>query len=380
MEKELIEKKNDLITRAEEVLNKAKEETRELSDEELKLITEIKEQVNRISKTLAVKEELEKVEGGDVKVKEEKVDAKVEERAIEEEAQFEAFIRNRFNERANNMTFTDNTAVIPKTIADKIIKKVYDICPILAKATRYNVKGQLDIPYYDDSTTRISMAFSSEFNELDSNIGKFMTITLSQHLAGVLTLISRSLINNSQFDIVSHVIDLMATDVARFIEKVLLKGDTVEGVDGLSTVNNITTTASATAVVPEELIEIQGSVKDVYQTNACWIMSPKTRTEFRKLKDEVGRYLLQDDITAPFGVTLLGKPVYVSDNMDDIATGKTIVYYGDLRGLAVKFSEEFTAEVLREKYSTQHAVGIVGWTEFDAKVENQQMLAALKMA
>ena len=34
MSKELMEKKNDLITRAEEVLNTAKEETRELTDAE----------------------------------------------------------------------------------------------------------------------------------------------------------------------------------------------------------------------------------------------------------------------------------------------------------------------------------------------------------
>ena len=37
-------------------------------------------------------------------------------------------------------------------------------------------------------------------------------------------------------------------------------------------------------------------------------------------------------------------------------------------------------EVLREKYAEQHAIGIVAWLEMDAKIENQQKIAVLKMA
>jgi HK97 family phage major capsid protein len=98
------------------------------------------------------------------------------------------------------------------------------------------------------------------------------------------------------------------------------------------------------------------------------------------LKSTTGYYLLNDDVSSPFGTTLLGKPVYVSDNMEDMAAGKTAIYYGDLTGLATKFSEEMNIEVLREKYATQHAVGVVGWFEFDAKVEDAQKIAKLVMA
>ena len=109
-------------------------------------------------------------------------------------------------------------------------------------------------------------------------------------------------------------------------------------------------------------------------------MSSKTRTALRLLKDDVGRYLLNDDITSPFGTTLLGKPVYVSDNMPDMAAGKKAIYYGDMRGLATKFGEDINIEVLREKYATMHAIGVVGWVEFDSKIENEQAIAAMTMA
>jgi HK97 family phage major capsid protein len=109
-------------------------------------------------------------------------------------------------------------------------------------------------------------------------------------------------------------------------------------------------------------------------------MNSKTRTALRKLTDDVGRYLLVDDLASPFGKSLLGKPVFVSDNMPDIGAGAKPIYYGDMSGLATKFSEELAVEVLREVYAAQHAIGVVGWIEFDAKVQDQQKIAVLKMA
>lgn len=386
MEKELNERKNDLITRAEETLNKAKEEKRELTEAEAEELAEIRDNVRRIMKTLELKGEFDKMEGKALEKeglpKDEaktEVEIEKEERALNEEKAFADYIRGVVtNERATNMTLTDNGAVIPTTIANRIIRKVYDISPILQKSTKYNVKGTLELPYYDESTQAITVAFATEFQELESNIGKLDSITLTGYLAGALSLISRSLINNSQFDIVAFVVDVMAYDISRFIEDTLLNGK--GSVTGLSSLTNVKTTASATEVTADELILAQGQVKDVYQNNAIWIMSPATRDAIRSLKDKMGRYLLQDDISLPFGKSLLGKPVYVSDNMNDITAGKTAIYYGDMSGLATKFSEELSIQVLREKYATMHAVGVVGWIEFDSKVENAQKIVAVKMA
>lgn len=385
MEKELTEKKNDLITRAEEVLNKAKEDCRELTEDEAMELAEIRDDIKKIKETLELKGFFDK-EGGDRPMEEPKEKVEIEKeiettRALEEreEKAFENYIRGVVtNERDANMTLTDNGAVIPTTIANRIIKKVYDICPILERSTKYNVKGKLDLPYYDESTQAITVAWATEFVELESNVGKLDSIELTGYLAGALTLISRSLINNSQVDVVAFVVDRMAYDIARFIENVLLNGG--GSVKGLTGVTNITTAASSTAITADELIKVQGSVKDVFQENAIWIMNPATRDAIRSLKDGMGRYLLQDDISLPFGKSLLGKPIYVSDNMPTMAAGKVAVYYGDMRGLATKFSEDMNIQVLREKYATQHAIGVVGWLEFDSKVEDAQKIAEIKMA
>ena len=63
--------------------------------------------------------------------------------------------------------------------------------------------------------------------------------------------------------------------------------------------------------------------------------------------------------------------------MDNIGSGKTVIYYGAMSGLATKFVEELEIEALREKYADQHAVGVVAWMEFDAKVEDAQKISKL---
>ena len=389
-----IERQNDLIVRAETLVNTAENEKRELTEAEAAELAEIRDDIQRIKKFLDIQDEIdnarptEKVEG-EAKKAEDTIDGEGaracgdEQRAVEEAETkaFAEYIRGVVsgNLRAGELAPANNGAIIPKTIAKKINELVYDVCPILDRSEKFNVKGTLELPYYPaDAATQITVAFASEFTDLASSTGNFTTIELSGYLAGALTKISKSLINNTDIDLVGFIVKRMAYDIARFIEKNLLGfgGGSVVGLGGAT---NVTTAASASAITADELISFQGTVKDVYQDRAIWIMSPKTRDALRLLKDDVGRYLLNDDISAPFGKVLLGKPVYVSDNMPDIATGVKAIYYGDMSGLATKFSEEMTIEVLRELYAAQHAVGVVGWLEFDAKVQDQQKIAVLKM-
>ena len=379
--KNLVELKNDKITKAEAILKDAEENKRELTPDEAAELAEIRDDVKRIKDALKIGDELD--DSKDKQPKQEPVPAGGEPKPTQQEQDtraFENFIRGRvMHERAGELKKTDNGAVIPTTISQQIVKKVYDVSPVLQRSQKYNVKGKLQIPYYDTASGGINVAYAEEFTPLTSSNGKFANITLDGFLAGALSKISNSLINNSQFDIVSFVVDQMGEDIARFIEHELLVG-TSGKVDGLSTLTNSVTAAAQAAITADEVVELKDSIKDVYQGNAIWIMSPATRTALRLLKGSDGHYLLNDDISSPFGTVLLGKPVYVSDNMPNMAEGATAIYYGDMTGLATKFSESITTQVLREKYVDEHATGVISWFEFDSKVQDAQKLAKLVMA
>ena len=378
--KALIEKRAALLEEAQGMITTCEAEARALNEDESVKYAEIFEEVRKLNDTIEAAKKLNEESSEEVRAAEQQEESQ----EMMEYRAFEAYVRGNAAEiRANNLTPATSPAsggaLIPTTIANKIIAKVYDICPLLEMSTKYNVKGKLQIPYYDESTTAITVAYQQEFVDLQSNVGAFTTIDLSGYLAGALALISRSLINNAQFDIVNYIINYMAYAIKKFIEGELIHG-TSGSVAGLSGITTSVTTASATAITADEVVKLHDAVKDDFQDGAIWIMSPATRTALRLLQDVNHHYLLNDDISSPFGATLLGKPVYVSDNMDNIATGKTTIIYGNPAGLATKFNEEISIEVLRERYAPQHAVGVIAWFEFDAKVENQQAFAKLVQA
>ena len=394
--KEMVEKQNDLFTRAESLVNKAESEKRELTEDEAAELAEIRDDIQRIKKYLDIVDDIDDARPSkDVKGEEKEAhdvidgeDARAcgdeKARETQETRAFENYLRGRvIHERAGELAPANNGAIIPKTIAKKIIEHVYEICPILAKADKYTIKGDLELPYYDNVTsgsgTPLTCTYQSEFVAMSSSTGNFTTISLGGFLAGALCKVSRSLINNVDFDIVGFVVKEMGVAIARFVEHELING-TVSKITGLSNSTNVKTAAAASAITSNELIELQAQVPDVYQANACWIMAPATRTAIRELKDQYGRYMLQDDISLPFGKSLLGKPVYISDNMPAMATKNMSVVYGDLSGLAVKFSEDINIQVLRERYADEHAVGVIGWLELDAKIADQQKIAVLKQA
>lgn len=376
--KELMEKRNGKVTEMKGLLDKVKGEERTMSEDEFTKFNSIDKEVKDLDALIAAETRAKGLEISNSFAN--ITDNKEEVRAQAEERAFENYIRGIVSEdRADvNMTTGDNGAVIPTSIANKIIKKVYDISPLYQLATRYNVGGTMTIPYYDESTQQITMAYASEFVELESKSGKFTSITLQGFLAGALTKVSKSLVNNSNFDIVSFVVNAMAEAIARWVEKELLNGTSTKIV-GLSGTTQLVTALSATALTADELIDLQELVPDVYQADAIWIMNRATRKAIRKLKDGDGTYLLQKDFNAKWGYTLLGKDVYTSTNMPAMASGTTAVYYGDMSGLAVKLAEDISIEVLREKFATQHAIGVVGWMELDSKLENAQKVAKLVM-
>lgn len=375
--KQLIEKRNALIEEMEKMVEVCETETRAFNEDESKRYEEITKELNDLDATLKAADELDEKRSYQPieKPDETKDRAELEERA------FESYIRGTLDleTRADvNLTKSDNGAVIPSSIANKIIEKVKEMSPLFAMATHYNVGGTLTIPSYDESTQKITMAYATEFATIDSTSGKFTSISLTGFLAGARSLVSKSLVNNSQFDLVPFVVRKMAEAAAYWIENQLINGTTSK-IEGLSKVAASVTAASATAVTADELIDLQETIPDVYQGGCIWVMSKATRTAIRKLKDGQNNYLLNKDATSRWGYTLFGKDVYISDNMPDMAAGKRAILYLDPTGLAVKMTETPSVEVLREKYADQHAIGVICWMELDSKVENAQKIAALAM-
>ena len=381
--KKLIEKRNDLVAQMDELVKLADIETRALNEDETKKFEELRAEVANIDKTLELaKEERSMMSTPDDK--KEEVTGKEKEQA--EERAFANFLRTgatSFNDvetRSDvNLGKGDNGVVVPATIAARIIKTVKNIAPIIQNSDFYDVKGDLVFVVDDESVTKTTCNYVAEFQELESTSGKFKAVTLKGNIAGVLVKVSKSLINNAGFDIVNYVVTKVADSIAQFLEGEMINGTTK--IEGLLNAKQVVTAAGATAVTADDLIDLQLKVPQQYRGNGCFIMSPKTFAACAKLKDGQGQYLLNKDITGAFGYTLLGRPVFESDNMPEVATKKAAVVFADLMGYATKISGD-SAEItiLQERFATQYAVGVAGYVEVDGKIVDQQRIAVLKMA
>ena len=373
--KGLEERRSDLKGQLEAMLDTAKAEERAMTSEEITKFDELENEIKNIDATIEREERRNMNENKEVVM-----DVTVEERDVKS---FADYIRNAVNGLENraetNLAKGDNGAVIPKTIVKKIMEKVEDISPIYKLATKYNIAGIVNVPKEDNTSDTITVAYATEFTELESHSNKFATIELTGYLYGALTKISKSLLRNSNFDLTNWVVNKMAKKIAKFIEGELINGTSakVSGIIGSYDADNMQIAlAKASTINADELIDLQELVPDEYQADCIWVMNRATRKAIRKLKDGQGNYLLEKDSTSKWGYRLMGNDVYCSDNISALGTAsKPVVMYGDFSGLAVKEGEKSEIQVLTERFATQHAIGVVAWGELDAKVEDTQKIA-----
>lgn len=383
--KKLNEEKAEVQAKMQGLLDGVKAEERAFTDDEIKLFDTLKSQVDAINKTIDAFEKSRELidddskENDDSKNNEERT-LKAEERDVKE---FANFIRtNVLNERAGESNFSQgqNGVIVPTTIANKIIKAAVNMSPILEKATKYNTNGKLEIPVYGKgaSDADITVAYGEDFTELVEKAGKFTSVTLNDYLIGALAKIGNSLVNNTDIDLVNVVINIIAEYIKIFLEGQVLNGSTnkIQGCKDIPA-GQVVTTAAAGVIAYDDLVKLKNKVIQAFRKGSIWVMSQETQTVLETMKDGNDRPLFVPDSTSEFDGQVLGYPVYVSDNMEEIAEEKSPIIFGNFSGIALKTSKELEIQVLKEKYATQHATGVVGWLQADARVEHTQKLAKL---
>lgn len=368
--KKMREKRNEIIAAMEAVVNAAAAEERSLTDDEITAYNGRRDELTRIDATIAALENVRSAE------RNEEHQPEGDEKLTPEERSFVSFLRGEIRVDVNT-TKTNAGAVIPTTVADRIVEYVKNVSPIAEYATRYEGIGKITIAYEDDANA-LSASYVEDLESADATAQKLTSVSLEGYKIRVPVKVSQQLLDNSQVDLIAYLVRRIGDALAAKIEREFLIGTSgkVEGLAG--GVKQTVTAVSATAVTTDELIDVQDAVPDIYQANSIWIMHPKTRTAIRKLKDGENRYLLNLDLNTKWGYSLLGKPVYASDAMPEPAAGAKTIFYGDMSGLAC-IIRGLRVRVLNERFADVDAVGIFGFAEIDAKIENTQKISVLTM-
>lgn len=372
--KKLMERREELKKKLAELVDAADNEERAMTEEETKDFDAAEKEIKEIDATIAREERARNIPT--VQQPAENHEMTQEERAAADEKAFADFIMNRVTEnRAGEIQLTqgNNGAIVPTTIANRIIKAVRDMVPFLQLSDVIYTNGKISVPVYgEDSTNYIKADYVDEGTELTDNIGKFTTIDLTGYVVGALALVSNKLKDNTDINVVDFVINQVAESIAEKLEKEFVNGSTK--IIGITSATKGITAASATAITYDELVSLKHSLKQRFRANARWIMNPATYTALCKLKDGNGQPYFKED-----EYKILGLPVIESDSMPTIAASAKAIVCADLSGYTIKATKSVEIQVLREKFSTKNMLGVLAFGEYDAKITDSKKIAVLTM-
>ena len=372
--KKLMERREELKKKLAELVDAADNEERAMTEDETKDFDAAEKEIKEIDATIAREERARNIPA--VQQPAENHEMTQEERAAADEKAFADFIMNRVTEnRAGEIQLTqgNNGAIVPTTIANRIIKSVRDMVPFLQLSDVIYTNGKLSVPVYgEDSTNYIKADYVDEGTELTDNIGKFTTIDLTGYVVGALALVSNKLKDNTDINVVDFVVNQVAESIAEKLEKEFVTGSTK--IIGITSATKGITAASATAITYDELVSLKHSLKQRFRANARWIMNPATYTALCKLKDGNGQPYFKED-----EYKILGLPVIESDSMPTIAASAKAIVCADLSGYTIKATKSVEIQVLREKFSTKNMLGVLAFGEYDAKITDSKKIAVLTM-
>lgn len=371
--KELIEKRGAVKRRMAELIGAIKTESRAFNAEEQAEFEKLEGDLNSLNATIdAEKRAQEAGLSAD--------DEEEEERAFMGDTEVRAakdivsdFIRG--NElRANEMTVAGTGSIVPSEFSRDIIHDTVALSGVLNLVSIVNSKGEYK-QIVSDKNNMVSAAWTDEIAEITASDAKFTTLKIGHHKLAALSKLSLELINQNDFDIASEVMYQTERDFAIKAETAIIKGDGSEKPYGLTTGGTAFTLASKTAITADEIVKIYHKLKASYQQEAVWIMSNDTLCAIRLLTDGSGRYIFHqnENLTSGYAGYILGKPVLVSDAMDNIGSETKPILFGDFgRAYKANINPDVSMQVLNEKYADYGMKGILSIMWIDGRPVNSE--------
>lgn len=285
-------------------------------------------------------------------------------------------------------TTTAGGYTVPKELAGEIVKTMKDWGPMydsdIVRDFTTGGGNEIDIPTNDDTGNSAS-ALAEGTDLTDDNSGDlvFGQGRLDAYVdATPWVKISFELMQDSAFDIEGFLAEALGERLGRRANNKLTVGTGVGQANGIVTASSLgKTTASATAITADEMMEFQHSVNAAYRRSpkARWMFADTTLLALRKLKDGQGNYLWQmGDVRIGAPAMLLDKPYSINDDVPAIATGARAVIFGDLGRYWVRKVGSPLIGTVRERFWPK--VGLAGLVRYDGELVDSAAVKHLKLA
>ena len=211
----------------------------------------------------------------------------------------------------------------------------------------------------------------------------FSQVSIGAYKLGTLIKVSNELLNDSVFNLEQYISKEFARRIGNKEEDAFFNGDgsgkPVGIFNGTGGAQVGVTTASASAITADEVIDLFYSLGAPYRKNAVWVVNDATVKAIRKLKDGNGNYLWQPALTSGTPDTLLGRPVKTSAYVPTIASGAKVIAFGDFGYYWIADRQGRVFKKLSELYAATDQTGFVATQRVDGKLILPEAIKVLQM-
>ena len=140
------------------------------------------------------------------------------------------------------------------------------------------------------------------------------------------------------------------------------------------------TTASASAIVAGEVIDLEHSVDASQRNGAGYMLHDLTLAHLRKLADTTGRFIWQAGFNTGAPDTLNNRPYYVNNHMATIAATASVLLFGNFSKYKVRRVNQVRLYRLEERYREKDKDGFVAFVREDGGLLNAGTMPVKKLA
>ena len=271
-------------------------------------------------------------------------------------------------QRAYSTAANSALPAIPESTANEIVKKIYEVAPILQRCKIFHVPGNFKFAV---EGTNSDAALHTENGSITAASDSLGSVSLTGYEIVKLVKASRATVNMTINAFESYIVEIIAEAIARKIENYIFVGtgsnqpggvaNGGKGSNGAYTAGTDQVTVAASANVAEsDITTLYGMLASGYERNAVWAMSKATFfAYFYALMNKSKNNLIE---FANGKYYIMGCEVYFTGSL---AMG--VAYLGDFSYIVGNYSQDITVVKSEHSGLATNSVDYLGSCVFDSK-------------
>lgn len=210
-----------------------------------------------------------------------------------------------------------------------------------------------------------------------ASIGSSVDPTMSQitwnayKFSSKLIKVPVELLEDSAFDLARIIGEMLGERLGRIQNTKFTTGTGAATPNGIMTAATLgVTAASSTAIIADELLDLEHSIDPAYRTaDARYMMHDDVLLALRKLKDGEGRYLFQSNLREGGPDTINGRQFTINNDMSStITSSDKTVLFGQLNKYKIRQVRQIRLRRLIERYADNDQEGFIAFLRTDGNL------------